>query len=415
MSVEDIGTILVLALVAAGVAVGLGAFLGHRIYRKVADERMRILAESEARQGEIEDLRNANAKLQAESTALQAQSASLAEQGERLRELNQEKNRLLGTAAHDLRGPISLIVGYTKLALREDLSDDVRALVEQVDQSSSLMRRLLDDLLDISRIEAGSFELRRERTDLAGIVHKTAELYQILAARKDMRIEVEIEDEVPEVSVDAVRIQQVLANLLSNAVKYSFPGTPIHLRVSRGDDEVLLTVRDQGQGIPADEVQSIFQEFQRASVKTTGGETATGLGLAIAKKVVEAHQGAIGVWSVVGEGSTFYVSLPYDERPERIAARLPLRFATLGEGRGGSATVLDLSPSGALLETTVPLEVGSRLRWTLILDDDEILTGEGGVVREAAPGSYGISLDAFDDNGQERLTQYLESTPGTTS
>ncbi len=338
--------------------------------------------------------------------ASRAENRELAERVERLEETNAEKNRLLGMAAHDLRNPISVIRGYSTLLVREELPEDVHALLAQIEASSGFMVRLLNDLLDVSRIEAGYLELKAEKTNLVELVEKNVNLNRILASRKDMQIELEVEDDVPAVPLDPTKVDQVLNNLVSNAVKYSFAESRIAVRLTHSDDEVLVTVRDHGQGIPPEEVEQIFQEFTRASVKTTGGEPSTGLGLAIAKRVIEAHGGTIGVWSAPGEGSTFYFSLPLDPRSERLRSRLPMRFAVTGESLGGSGMVLNLSRSGALLATGVPLAAGREIHFTLVLPE-EALSGTAELVRQEEEGYFGVRFTAFDGGGEKRLGEYL--------
>jgi signal transduction histidine kinase len=337
-----------------------------------------------------------------------AENQELREENLRLEELNVERTRLLSMAAHDLCNPITVIRGYSELLVREDLPADVHALLEHIETSSSFMVKLLNNLLDVSQIEAGHLDLKTKSTDLAALVEKNVVLNRILATRKDMTIELDIEDGLSEAEVDPTKIEQVLNNLLSNAVKYSFAESRITVRVGRGEDEILVTVRDEGQGIPPEEVEQIFQEFARASVKTTGGERSTGLGLAIAKRVIEAHGGNLGVWSSPGEGSTFYFSLPLDPRSERLRYRLPMRFTVPGASLGGSATVLNLSDTGALLETAVPLEAGRQIRFTVVLSEAS-LTGTAELVREETEGRFGVRFQGFDGNGEEELQEFLQT------
>jgi two-component system sensor histidine kinase/response regulator len=166
--------------------------------------------------------------------------------------------------------------------------------------SSGFMLRLLENLLDVSQIEAGELRLDRRPTDLAAVVARNVDLNRVVAAAKQI-----------EVRLRADRMEQVLNNLVSNAVKFSRPGTAVEVRVERRAGEVVLSVADQGEGIPPDEVDRLFKRFSRTSVRATGGEKSTGLGLVIAKQVVDGHGGRIWVESVVGEGSTFSVALPH--------------------------------------------------------------------------------------------------------
>jgi signal transduction histidine kinase len=173
------------------------------------------------------------------------------------------------------------------------------------------MLNLIENLLDISLIEAGKLHLDLKQTDLAALIQSNVGLNGAIARKKDIGIVCEVEP-LPRVYVDRAKLEQVLNNLLSNAVKYSHPGTTIRVDVKHdaGEGRLRLTVTDQGQGIPRDEVDKLFQPFQRTSVRGTAGEKSTGLGLAIVKKIVEGHQGRISVESKVGEGTAFTVELP---------------------------------------------------------------------------------------------------------
>jgi len=140
-------------------------------------------------------------------------------------------------------------------------------------------------------------------------------LNNFFANEKDISINLGLRDEIPLIDFDRNKIEQVLNNLISNAIKYSYPNTEINIEVEREGDFLLTKVIDQGQGIPEDEQPNIFKAFQKASTKPTAGEKSTGLGLAIAKKIVEGHKGEIWVKSEVGKGSTFYFKLPMAGKP----------------------------------------------------------------------------------------------------
>ena len=132
----------------------------------------------------------------------------------------------------------------------------------------------------------------------------------LLAKGKSINLKLNLESNLPEISLDRNRISQVINNLITNAIKFSYPETEIALSAVRRGGEVIISVADQGQGIPPDEIPKLFADFTKTSVRPTGGEKSTGLGLAIAKRMVEAHKGRIWVESQVGKGSTFSFTLP---------------------------------------------------------------------------------------------------------
>jgi len=230
-----------------------------------------------------------------------------------LANLNDLKNRFLGMAAHDLRNPIWIINSYSDFLIGETkdiLSEQHKEFLDIIYSSTQFMLALIDDLLDISKIESGKIDLQIEETRLSLLMTKIVKLNAELSRRKN--IEINLLDMNPELVVkcDSSKIEQVFNNLLSNAIKFSMPGTKITVIVSENNGSALISVSDQGQGIPETELDQLFRPFQKTSVKSTGGEKSTGLGLSIAKRIVDAHNGSITVESIVGKGTTFYVRLP---------------------------------------------------------------------------------------------------------
>jgi len=179
-----------------------------------------------------------------------------------------------------------------------------------IESSSEFMVRLIDDLLDISKIESGKLELNLQSTDLISLVKHNVELNSVLAEEKQIELLFSYDEHLPKIMIDAHKIEQVLNNLISNAIKFSYPQSTIEIHVTRSENNAVISVRDKGQGIPADELDKLFKPFEKSSVKGTEGEKSTGLGLIIVRKIVEGHQGEIWVESEVGKGATFYVSLP---------------------------------------------------------------------------------------------------------
>ncbi len=212
----------------------------------------------------------------------------LARKNAELVHLNDLKNKFLGMAAHDLRNPIGIIYSYSDF-LRDEakdvLSSEHKEFLDIINTSAQFMLALIDDLLDISRIESGKIDLHQELFPIEQLMSKIVGLNRVL-------------------------LEQVFNNLISNAIKFSIAATVIKVEISESENSVLIGVHDQGQGIPEAELDKLFKPFQKTSVKSTGGEKSTGLGLSIAKRIVEAHKGVIRVESKVGEGTTFYVELP---------------------------------------------------------------------------------------------------------
>ena len=243
--------------------------------------------------------------------------AELEQQNQQLKSLNEEKNQLMGAAAHDLRTPLGVIATYSDFLLAKDgesLGPEEREFIDKIRVSSSFMRDLVDDLLDTSHLAAGELELRPVPTDIAALVRRNAELNRLLSRQKGIELRCHIEA-MPPLLADGRKIEQVLNNLIGNAVKFSSPGSTIEVSAELSE-QITLSVKDQGPGIPADELHAVFDPFHRTSVESSDGEKGTGLGLAIVRRIVEGHGGQIRVESKVGEGSTFYVTLPAPKAPE---------------------------------------------------------------------------------------------------
>ncbi len=254
-----------------------------------------------------------NKELQEVNQKLLETQRELREKNKELEKVNAQKDRFLGMAAHDLRNPLGHIFTVADILLEDldgKITDQQRELLEITKSSSQFMLDLVNDLLDIAKIESGKLNLNLQETDLAALVSQNVTRNRALAGKKNITLEVDVPDDLPPLTVDPGKMEQVLNNLISNAIKYSYPDTTVKIQLARQDDAVLLSVADEGQGIPADEQDKLFQPFERTSVTTTGGEKSTGLGLAIVKRIVEGHHGKIWVESSVGKGTTFYVSLP---------------------------------------------------------------------------------------------------------
>lgn len=236
----------------------------------------------------------------------------LARKNAELSHLNEVKNQFLGMAAHDLRNPLHVISTYSEFLL-DDLSSKLDSeqfdFLTTIHDQSQFMARLINDLLDVATIESGKLQLDLQPVDLIKLTENNLVRNRMIAARKEITLILDTSPVLP-LLLDPTKIEQVLDNLITNAIKFSPPGSQVFIRIQPAKKEILLTVQDEGPGIPADEVEKLFKPFQRTSVKSTAGEKSTGLGLAIIKRIVEGHGGQIWLKSQVGTGSTFFVSLP---------------------------------------------------------------------------------------------------------
>ena len=242
---------------------------------------------------------------------LMSKQRALAEQ---LGRANAAKNKFLGMAAHDLRNPLASIRGLAEF-LRDGtmgpLTPDQLELLELIYQASQGMVTLVNDLLDVATIESGELKLEIAPVALAELIEKSITLNSMEAARKHTKIVFTERQSAPVVPLDAAKIRQVIDNLLSNATKYSPPGSTVRVALcSLADGSHTITVRDEGPGIPEGERDKLFKDFGRLSVQPTGGEKSTGLGLAICRKIIDAHHGTIVAENLPSRGCEFRVILP---------------------------------------------------------------------------------------------------------
>ena len=233
------------------------------------------------------------------------------------KELDRLKTNLLSTVSHELRTPLATIKGYCTMLLDyEDRLDghEKRDYLQSVDKATDRLTELVDHLLDMSRLDAGQMKLKKSPASLSKLVWAAVEEARIRAPNH--KIKVELERRLPMVKADGRRIRQVLDNLFDNSCKYSGEGTEVVVSARRTGSELLVEVSDQGMGIPADEMEKVFDRMHRIEQRVTHAAPGTGLGLAICKGLVESHGGRIWVASEEGKGSTFYFTIPLQARKE---------------------------------------------------------------------------------------------------
>ncbi|NYZ15237.1 HAMP domain-containing histidine kinase [Azospirillum sp. RWY-5-1] len=237
----------------------------------------------------------------------------LAKANAELKLLNEQRNRLMGMLAHDLRTPLQVITGFAEhLGTRLNGRIEPRDMgsLDRIRESSLFMSHLIDDALSMAAAQAGKLHVARRSVDLGGLVRRNAGINGIIARGKDIRLEVRVADGLPRIQADPSKLEQLMNNLLSNAVKYSERGTRVDVTVDRTDSHARVIVADEGRGMSKAETARIFQPFARHAQSGTAGEMSVGLGLFICRTIVDAHGGRILVRSAPGQGSTFTVELP---------------------------------------------------------------------------------------------------------
>lgn len=240
-----------------------------------------------------------------------AHAEALARQNDELRRLNRTITDMISTVTHDLRTPLSSVMGYLELVLEEpEMPEQQREYLAVVQRNADRMLHMVNDLLDLSRLEARRVQLRREPTDLRAIVTEVAQTLAPALAAKRQEYAEEIPTVLPPLFADPERLHQVLLNLVSNASKYTPEGGRIRVCVAVAGEELRIAVQDTGIGLSEEDQRQVFSKFFRAQRPELAGITGTGLGLAIVRTLVELHGGEVFVESKLNQGSTFGFRLP---------------------------------------------------------------------------------------------------------
>jgi signal transduction histidine kinase len=241
-------------------------------------------------------------------------AASFEEMTKQLAELDKLKAEFVSVASHELKTPINVVQGYVQLldeGVYGDLSDTQRGVLQTLETQIQSLGRLVRQLLDVSRFEAGGGKLELRGVSLAPFLDDLERAFQVLALQREIRFVVRRGETVPnEVLWDPDRMNEVLGNLLSNAFKFTPRGGEVELSIEAVDGSVQINVRDSGAGIPAEQVPHVFDKFYQADNQRAASSKGSGLGLAIAKSIVEAHGGTIRCHSNPGSGTTFTIVLP---------------------------------------------------------------------------------------------------------
>lgn len=254
-----------------------------------------------------------NLELSEANKQLVSMHREMAIKNSELEKLNEEKGKFLRMAAHDIRNPVAAILSSSEFLLEmieNRIDESETEYLTMITKSGEYVLRLLNELLDLEVIESGNLELNYEDIDFVNLAQKSIDLNQMVADNKRIKIYLNPPTEPVTTRIDPTKIDQVLNNLISNAIKYSHPENDINVDVTLEGNGILVAIRDNGQGIPENEQHKLFKPFGKTSVRGTDGEESTGLGLSIAKKIIQNHNGRVWFESEVKKGSTFYFTLP---------------------------------------------------------------------------------------------------------
>jgi PAS domain S-box-containing protein len=296
--------------------------------RKAAEGSLRaVLSELEVRvEKRTSQLMDANARLKEEVGERERAQREMREAKEAADTANRAKSAFLANMSHELRTPLNAVIGFSELLEQQifgELNDKQRSYVGNVLVSGRHLLQLVNDILDISKVEAGRMDLVYERTPIAGIVDIVRGVIGAVATKRGIHLEVELPPGLPDVFVDPGRIKQVLYNLISNAIKFTPRGGTVKLTARTEPRSLVVSVADTGIGIARADIPRLFREFEQLAQPNGTRPEGTGLGLALTRRLVELHGGRVEVESELGRGSTFSIHLPLKSPDETTGIRVP--------------------------------------------------------------------------------------------
>jgi signal transduction histidine kinase len=275
----------------------------------------------------LSNLKHNADQLRAINKGLDVKLVQMAESNVALYESNRLKSEFLANVSHELRTPLNSILGFAEL-LKEAGSPDAKhsRYVQNIAQSGRNLLELINDLLDLAKIEAGRMEVRSEPLSLSDLFEGLSNILKPLCEQKNLTIAFDVPADVPILQTDPSKLQQVLYNFLSNAIKFSPPGERIELSADRHEEGVRITVTDRGPGIETQQQQLIFVKFRQIDGSVTREHGGSGLGLAISRELAALLGGRIGVQSTVGQGATFWIILPLkiDPGPKDVRTQVSM-------------------------------------------------------------------------------------------
>lgn len=292
----------------------------HLIYADVGASRVSVGAQKLVQLvvRDVTDRHRLRQQIEEANRALERQSIELQRVNAELGKANTVKSQFLANMSHEIRTPLNAINGFAELLADPSfgtLNEQQRSFVDRISEAGQHLLQLINDVLDLAKVEAGSITLDRQPVRLDLAAEQVIKIIKGTARNRGITIHLEVAAEEPLVFADERRVKQVLFNLLSNAIRYSPENSEVRVKVEIEDETARVSVSDQGVGVPLHEQERIFQEFVQLgdSKQRTGG---AGLGLPLSRKLVRLHGGDIGVRSTPGQGSTFWFTLPVGHAPE---------------------------------------------------------------------------------------------------
>lgn len=325
---------------------------------------------------------------------------------------NVSKSEFLSRMSHELRTPLNGILGFAQLLVRKETNPESSKRIKQIMHSGKHLLNLINEVLDIARIESGKLTLSMEPVELRGIITETLDIVSPLAKKRGVKLE--LEDTAANklfVKSDQQKLKQVLINLINNAIKYDREGGEVKVMITPKGDNVRVSVRDTGIGIAEEEQHKLFEPFKRIGYEISEVE-GTGLGLAVSKKLVGAMNGNIGVESELGVGSTFWIELPQTESPMKTGDQIHDSSKTVNRDNTSEGTILYIEDNISNIQLVEDILRTERPNVNLFTD----MYGENAVrmAKEYKPALILLDLDLPDIQGIEVLT-LLQKEPATKS
>jgi signal transduction histidine kinase len=286
-------------------AIAIALIITWVISRRITSP-LRTLTVSASRLGKGDFSQRVPVKSRDEVGQLATTFNSMAGDLERIEKLRRD---MVADVAHELRTPLSNVAGYLE-AIRDDVVKPDTATIASLSEEVELLSRLVDDLQELALADAGELKLVRQPEDLSQLIEQSVKAIQVKVANKGLETSTDVSPGLPPVNIDYYRVSQVLRNLLENALKHTNDGGKIVISAQRIDNVIKVSVADTGEGIPAEDLPNMFERFYRVDKSRARNGGGSGLGLTIAKRLVEAHGGTIGVQSELGKGSCFFFTLP---------------------------------------------------------------------------------------------------------
>jgi PAS domain S-box-containing protein len=349
-------------------------------------------------------IRDITERKRLEEMEARRKSHELEEENRRMQEANRLKSEFLANMSHELRTPLNAIIGFAELMFKGKvgaMADNHKEYLGDILNSSRHLLQLINDVLDLAKVESGKTEFRPEHVNLGQIVAEVRDILRGLASTRRIRVDTDIDVSVTAAVLDPSKLKQVLYNYLSNALKFTPEQGLVTIRIARDEanaDHVRIEVEDTGIGIRPEDTNRLFVEFQQLDGGAAKKYAGTGLGLALTKRIVEAQGGRVGVRSEPGKGSTFWAVLPRNTGALRSASAAPLGAPICGSG-GRAVLIVDDDPaSRRLMETT--LKLLGHTATSVDRPSDALL-----FVEQNAPAAVVLDLGMPDMGGFELLAR----------